>query len=262
MNSAPLVSVIMSVYKPNRELFPMAVNSILEQTFTDFEFIIVDDGNSKTDSQYIRDICRDNRFKIHKNHQNLGLTKSLNIAFFIARGVYIARQDADDVSFPTRFEKQVSFFEKRPDVGLLGTNYQLKNDHGEVLDYSVSSKSILIQLMYKNPFCHSSVMFRREFVAMCGGYNEAYIRSQDFELWLRLIRITGAAIIEDTLVMRHQYRGVALSTTSASFSQFVNGVKLRFQYIRENKRFYLVPYFLVGTIYHLWNIIRNAISIK
>lgn len=262
MNSNPLVSVIMSVYKPNRKLFPLALNSILGQTFTNFEFIIVDDGNSKTDSQYIRDMCRDSRVQIYKNHQNQGLTKSLNIAFFIARGIYIARQDADDVSFPTRFEKQISFFEKRPDIGLLGTNYELKKDDGEVLDYSVSSKSILIQLMYKNPFCHSSVMFRRESVAICGGYNEAYIRSQDFELWLRLIRITGAAIIEDILVMRHQYRGVALSTTSAAFSQFFNGVKLRFKYIFEEKRFELVPYFVVGTIYHLFNVIRNAISIK
>ena len=105
-------------------------------------------------------------------------------------------------------------------------------------------------------------MFRREPVALCGGYNEAYIRSQDFELWLRLIRITGAAIIEETLVMRHQYRGVALSTTSAAFSQFANSVKLRLLYILQEKSFILLPYVLIGTLYHLWNIMRNVISIK
>ena len=95
-----------------------------------------------------------------------------------------------------------------------------------------------------------------------GVYNETYVRSQDFELWLRLIRTTKPAIIEDVLVMRHEYKGVALSTTSAAVSQFVNGVKLRLLYIVSEKSYSLLPYFFVGTTYHLWNLLKNVTSIK
>jgi len=262
MSRSPLVSVIMSVYKPDIELFPLAINSILDQTYTNYEFIIIDDGNSESDSQFIKDICGDNRIEIHKNPQNLGLTKSLNLALSIARGKYVARHDADDISFPERFKKQVNFLEKNIDVGLLGTNYQVKINTNQILEYSVSHRNIIAQLMYKNPFCHSSVMLRRQTLALSGVYNEAYVRSQDFELWLRMIRTTKPAIIEEVLVMRHEYKGVALSTTSAAVSQFVNGVKLRLSYIVSEKSYSLLPYFLVGTTCHLWYLLKNVTYIK
>lgn len=262
MHRSPLVSVIMSVYKPDTELFPLAINSILAQTYSNYEFIIIDDGNSESDSQFIKDICVDNRIKIYRNDRNLGLTKSLNLALSVARGPFVARQDADDISFPDRFKKQVNFLEENIDVGLLGTNYQVKINANKILEYSVSHRNIIVQLMYKNPFCHSSVMLRRQTLALSGVYNEAYVRSQDLELWFRMIRITKPAIIEDVLVMRHEYKGVALSTTSAAVSQFVNGVKLRLSYIVSEKSYSLLPYFFVGTTYRLWNILKNVISIK
>ena len=259
--SSPKISVIMSVFRPDRELFPLAVNSIIDQSFKHFEFIVVDDGNNISDRKFIRQCCFDERITIVRNEANIGLTKSLNLAISLAKGDLVARQDADDLSKPNRFYEQVRFLEKNARVGLLGTGYCLKTERGEKY-YSPSANNIETQMMYKNPFCHTSVMIRKKNLKDAGGYNEKYMRSQDFELWLRLIEKTEAALLPEILVVRNEFKNVSLSTSSAGYSQFLNGINLRLQYIWKRKTLRLIPYFVVGTGYHLSRLLFRSLIVK
>src|SRR3989337_2996755 len=123
------VSVIMSVYNGERHLRE-SVDSILNQTFQDFEFIIINDG-SKDQSKYILESYKDERIKLIHN-KNMGLTKSLNIGISIAKGKYIARQDADDISEPERLKTQYDFMEANPGLGLIGSQFEVIKENGEI----------------------------------------------------------------------------------------------------------------------------------
>lgn len=184
----PKVSVIMGVYNGG-EILKSAVESILNQTFTDFEFIIIDDG-SKDDSLLTLNSIDDSRLLIIQNQDNIGLTKSLNKALRLSRGLYIARQDADDLSHPDRLLKQVTFLDNHPENALVGCNALLINEHGEQIDtINLPSKNNIINtsLIKGNVFIHGSVIFRKNIVMNIGGYRENFRNTQDYDLWLRLL---------------------------------------------------------------------------
>lgn len=177
----------MSVYNGEKYLRE-AIESILNQTFIDFEFIIVNDGSTDNSLKIIKNYS-DERILIINNEKNIGLTKSLNKALKQAKGEYIARQDADDISLPNRFEKQVKHFEKHPEVVLVGTNVCLIDETGEIIEKRVvSAKPSIKDLFKKNRFSHGSVMIQKEIVDKLGGYNELFKYSQDYELWLRIAK--------------------------------------------------------------------------
>ena len=181
----PKISAIMSVYNGEKYLRE-AIESILNQTFTDFEFIIVNDGSTDNSLEIIKSYD-DERIKIINNEQNIGLTKSLNKALKQARGEYIARQDADDVSLPNRFEEQMKYFDKHPEVALLGTSVSYIDENGKITGkYSVLANPRIHNFLKDNQFKHGSTMFRKEIVNKLGGYNELFKYSQDYELWLRI----------------------------------------------------------------------------
>ena len=114
------ISVIMPTYNTELSILKEAVESILTQTVPDFEFIIIDDGSANGSDEYLNSL-RDERIRIIRNPQNIGITKSLNIGLKEATGKYIARMDADDISMPTRFEKQYAYMESHPDVVMCGS---------------------------------------------------------------------------------------------------------------------------------------------
>ena len=116
----PKISVIMSIYNTRREYIIRAVDSILKQTFDDFEFIIVNDGSEDFVRETIQTFS-DKRIKYLENGKNIGLVRSLNRALELSSGEYIARMDSDDISLPQRFERQVEYMDKNPHVGVLGT---------------------------------------------------------------------------------------------------------------------------------------------
>lgn len=185
--TAPVISVVMSVY--NGEAFLReAIESILEQTFSDFEFIIIDDA-SKDGSREIILSYKDSRIVFVQNEGNLGLTKSLNIGIRRARGKYIARMDADDISLPQRFERQLEFMDAHPDCAACGTWYSVV-DSALKFQYKVEHRTdpegINTALFFYNPIAHPTVIFRKEAVLNAEGYNEDFRRSQDYELWIRL----------------------------------------------------------------------------
>lgn len=188
----PKISVIMAVFNGQKYLRE-AIESILGQTFQNFEFIIVDDGSIDKTKDILEDIAKkDSRIKTIVNSENIGLTKSLNKAIDAAKGEYLARQDADDISLPQRLEKQVDFLENNPKIKILGTFGYAINKNGKILREEVlpvSFAEIKKVLIKKNPFIHTSVMLRKEIIDKAGKYNENFKVIQDYELWFRILRV-------------------------------------------------------------------------
>jgi len=180
----------MSVYN-NGEYLHEAIESILTQTFRDLEFIIINDGSTDA-SRAVITSYHDPRIRLIDNPTNMGLTKSLNRGLSLARGEYVARIDGDDTNYPERLEKQVRFLDMHPEVAMVGAQQWTTNQHGKrifVQRKPTMWLSIRWSLMFDNPFSHITVMYRRTIIwEQCGGYDERFARSQDFELWSRIAR--------------------------------------------------------------------------
>lgn len=210
----PQVSVIMSVHNGEKYLHP-SVKSILCQSLTDFEFIIVDDGSSDSTPQILSEFARqDRRIILIKNETNRGLAVSLNRGLEQTAGKYIARQDADDISHPHRLEKQVDYMENHPEIGILGSAGTIIDEEGQEQGvYSQPASDLLIRWtsLLTNPFLHPSIMLRRETLEQhCLRYDETFTSAQDYDLWSRLLPHTCAANLPEALV---QYRIHPRSTT-------------------------------------------------
>lgn len=201
----PCISVVMSVY--NGELYlENAIESILEQTFTDFEFIIVDD-NSTDGSWAVLTRFSDPRVRLVRNQENIGLTRSLNKGLRLAQGIYIARMDADDISLPERFERQTAFFSTFPDIGLLGVAYWNMNSKGEkqnLVRPPTADSVIRWNMLFGPVLAHPGVMFRRDLIAKVGSYNENTHFAQDYELWSRMANVTKMANLNEPFLLYRQ----------------------------------------------------------
>ncbi len=205
MSDAPRVTVLMAVHN-GLPYLPAAIASVLAQTFTDFEFLIIDDGSTDATVACVQSHC-DARIRLVSNEARLGQTRSLNRGLELARGGYIARLDADDVCLPDRLQQQVEFLDRHQNVTLLGTwMYELdargrsSRLFGERLeDYGTWVARLLVGAC---PVYHSSSMFRREAVLQCGGYDEQFRIGQDYDLWIRLaMRRHRAHILPHPLTM-------------------------------------------------------------
>lgn len=231
----PKVSVVMSVYNGKRYLRE-AVESILNQTFTDFEFLIVDDGS--TDSTWViltEYADGDQRVRLFKNEENIGLTKSLNKGLKLAKGEYIARHDADDVSLPNRFKLQTRFLDEHLEVGAIGSFAEVINEQGISLGQSqvpIEHESIQAYLLVNNCLYHSSLMARRSLVETLGGYNEELRYAQDYDLWWRLSKLARLANLPNKLILVR--RSVKSLTKSYRQEQLVCAFKISLNIIRES----------------------------
>ena len=207
----PKVSVVMSVYNGERYLRE-SVESILAQTFTDYEFIVVDDGS--TDETWdILNSYTDSRLVLLRNESNMGLPASLNRGLAIARGRYVARQDADDFSFPHRLERQVAYLDAHSFVGIVGTGRVTVSESGEAISVyhmPTSDDRIRAWLLRRSPFCHGTVMARRYLLYETGGYRAALPVTEDYDLWLRLAERCEMANLTEVL---YAYRSHELAVS-------------------------------------------------
>lgn len=239
VSPSPRVTVLMAVFNGRRYLRE-AIDSILGQTFSDFEFLIIDDGSSD-DTRDIILSYTDPRIRLVANTANMGLTKSLNRGLALARGPLVARQDADDVSHVTRLEKQVEFLGRHPEVVLLGAQARTINGRGRAArgvpwPKALTEIGIRWQLMFDSPFVHTSVIFRRDVVwGKLGGYDERFITSQDYELWSRIASRYPVRNLADYLVDSR----VHAESTSLRYAR-ENIEKVR-EPLRENLHRYLQP---------------------
>jgi glycosyltransferase involved in cell wall biosynthesis len=183
----PLVSVIMSVYNGERFLRE-SIDSILNQTYKNFEFIIINDGSTDRTSEILNSYY-DERIKVI-NQSNQGLTKSLNKGIKLSKGTFLARQDADDISLPERLKEQVEFLESHPEIALVGTFAMfidiLGKDVKMCREVPTDSDTIKRDLLESNCFYHGSVMLRKSIIDADLIYDESLQFYQDYDLWLRI----------------------------------------------------------------------------
>ena len=200
------VSVLMCVYNGEAYL-KQAINSILNQTFKDFEFVIVDDGSTDSSWQILTEYKkRDSRIALIQNEENIGLEKSLNKGLAATTGKYIARQDADDISLPHRLQLQVDFLENHSEIGALSSFTEFIDSKGSVIRKSevpTDPESIQSLLLLRNCVWHSSITMRRNLIEKLGGYNENMLYAEDYELWWRISRCSSLAALPEFLL---QYR--------------------------------------------------------
>jgi glycosyltransferase involved in cell wall biosynthesis len=203
----PLISVILPVYNGEKYL-KAAIDSVLKQTFSNFEFIIINDG-SKDNSEKICTSYSDSRIR-YFSFENSGLAKTLNKGIGLAQGDYIARQDQDDISLPQRLELQMKFMEKNPDVILLGTSGIIINEFDEKIGehkHPTHSSVLAFDLMFDNPFIHSSVIFRKKHKGVTFFYPESPDVFEDYGMWSEMSFHGKISNLEDPLILYRHHPG-------------------------------------------------------
>ena len=211
MTVTPLVSIVMPVYNSEAYL-RLAVESILNQTFSYFEFIIIDDGSTDRTAA-ILDGYTDPRIICLYNQEYRGLVHSLNRGIDAARGKYIARMDADDISLPRRLERQVHYMEAYPSIGLLGTWIEDLDENGNLIGvWGAPTTPALIKwsLLFGNCLAHPSVVMRRSMIQRVGSYNAEALYAEDYDLWSRMSFETEIANLPEVLV-RHRVHSGSIS---------------------------------------------------
>jgi GT2 family glycosyltransferase len=185
---APALSVLMPVYDGERFLAE-AIESILGQSFANFEFIIIDDGSRDSSGDIIDCYAeRDRRIRVFHQH-NCGLVETLNRGIELARAPLIARMDADDVSLPGRFELQLARFDSRPKLGVVGGFVNIVDQLGRFVrlgSYPVGGEELRRFLLDGAPLAHPTAVLRRDVLTTVGGYRRSYQHAEDYDLWLRI----------------------------------------------------------------------------
>lgn len=197
----PNVSVVMPVYNGEKYLRE-SMDSILDQSYTDFEFIIIDDCSTDESFDIIRSY-KDTRIRLIRNEENLRLPASLNKGIRLAKGKYIARMDADDISLPNRFFKQVNYMESHPEVAALGASFQAIDCEGCNLykHHALVDDDLERYYLIPSPLAHPTVMMRRETIVSNNlFYDVKYSSAQDYDLWLRIRKQFKIANLPDVLL--------------------------------------------------------------
>lgn len=205
-----MISVVMPVYNEEKYL-KETIDSILNQTYTDFEFIIVNDGSTDRTDEIILSY-KDKRIVYLKNETNLQIVKTLNKGIKCAKGKYIARMDADDISLPERFEKQTAFMESNPEIGVCGTWVQIFGDNKitRTRKYPTASNEIKMALMFYSPIVHPSVFIRKSLFDKYA-YTEDYEKAEDYYLWYQVKNNFNFANLPQVL-LKHRLHGEQTST--------------------------------------------------
>jgi glycosyltransferase involved in cell wall biosynthesis len=219
----PSISVLMPVWNCGGSKEPflrMAMQSMLDQTYADWEMVIVDDGSSDNTPRILAEY-NDSRIKILRNETNLKIVRALNRGIQACNAPLIARMDADDISTVTRLEVQKKFMDERPDTAMCGTSMYVINAEGK-LEFEAAKPSsyeeIKAFLKIGCPFAHGSVMYRREVIQALGGYSDRpeYEYAEDYELWVRMAARYRVENIPGRTLYYHRNHG---STSSYVFRQ-------------------------------------------
>jgi glycosyltransferase involved in cell wall biosynthesis len=212
--SAPTISVVMAVYN-GQQYLRAAVDSILAQTFGDFEFIIIDDGSTDGSLDILKEYeQRDPRIRV-VSRPNKGLTRSLNEGIALARGEFVARMDGDDVAMPDRFEKQLNLLRSDPELSAVGGDVMRIDADGNPMTSPRMPMTHLeieadLLLGKGGALVHPSLMARRSALAAVGGYREKFKTAQDLDLYLRLAQHGRLANVGD-IVLKYRIHGASVS---------------------------------------------------
>ena len=209
---SPAITVAMSVYNGERFL-AAAIDSVLGQSFSNFEFLILDDGSTDATASILRCYERADPRVRPIIRENRGLVASLNELLAVARAPIVARMDADDICRPNRFERQIAYLAQHADHGVVGSWSEDMGEHGEPMfrtgaDHPVTHDEVLEAIADgQQVICHPAAMYRRDVVLSVGGYHSAFRHCEDYDLWLRLASVTKLGNIPERLVRYRRYDG-------------------------------------------------------
>lgn len=218
MNSTPFVSVVMSVYNGG-EFLKDAIDSILGQSYKNFEFIIINDGSTDNSAEILR-LYNDERIRILNNEKNEGLIYSLNRGLLESIGKYVVRMDADDVSLPNRIEKQVDFMERELDIGICGSYIELFGDKikRRVQKFPSNANVNEAFLLFSTCLAHPSVIIRKSIIDKYDLYYDTkYLHVEDYALWSHAVKFTKISNIQEVLL---KYRILDSSVTRQADKEF------------------------------------------
>jgi glycosyltransferase involved in cell wall biosynthesis len=260
----PLVSVIMPNYN-NEKYLAEAIESILNQTYRNFEFVIIDDCSTDNSWNIIQEYAKkDNRIKAFKNEENLKIVKTRNKGFGLMSPAskYIAIFDSDDISMPERFEKQIKFLEKNPDYGAVGSHTFIIDENSEIIGkrkYETDFKKIIKNIIKKSPVAQPSVMIKKSVLNEVGPYNEKYTRCQDYELWFRIAKDYKIGNLDESLI---KYR---VSKTQGKTTNLKETLKFTLDIQRNwifNKKFFSIVGIIYYCLEHLMYFLPSPIVLK
>lgn len=231
--TSPVISVVLPVYNAGIYLRE-AIKSVLNQTFLDYELIIINDGSTDCSEEIVFEFT-DSRIKYIKNEVNLKLIETLNLGFFIARGKYICRLDADDIMVPNRLEKQFHFLESNPNYILVGSFVKIiKEDTvtSEIIGYKKNHDDLKFEMCFHNPIIHPSVMLRvNPHLKNLVLFNKKFIHAEDYELWSRLIHYGMFYNLEEPLTYYRVHKD-QISTIHSDFQKKQMDL-IRFSYFKK-----------------------------
>jgi len=225
MGKSPMISVVMAVYN-GKKFLAEAIESILNQTWTDFEFIIVNDGSRDNSLKIINRYAKKDSRIVVISRKNMGLVQSLNEGIAIAKGEYLARIDADDIALPTRFEKQVEFLKNHPDISILGTFIKPFGDSAvkdlvvceNWFNPSLNPENVEATFLDRAAICHPSIMGRTElFKSM--QYRDKYYCAEDYDLWLRSLKAGYKIWVLDEILLRYRIHKKSKTNTDAAIPE-------------------------------------------
>ena len=241
----PDISVIMSVNNNIENYLQLSIESILNQSFKNFEFIIINDGNKKYLENIINEYAKKDKRIIYKSTLGLGLTASLNYAISFSKSNIIARQDYDDISVLNRLDVQYNFLKNNDQYIFCASNVSIidsMNNKNYIKSYQnifkTDNKKITKKLKYKNIFSHSSCMFLKQPFEKSGGYDENFKFTQDYDLWSRMIRYGKFIKLKEKLIaLRIHKNSISYKkNTEQRFYSFFIGLKYMFPQLQ-----YLTP---------------------
>ena len=223
----PKISVVMPAYNAEKYI-AQAIDSILGQSYRDFEFLILNDC-STDGTEAIISAYNDPRIVYLKNDKNMGVAATLNKGFAAARGEYIARMDADDISLPERFSLQVAFLDAHPEVTVLGTHVECFSTEGSgpLVQYMGSSAQLRIDLLFSSALAHPSVMLRRQPILALGGYDSHFEGMEDYELWCRVAEKSDLAVLPQVLLRYRIHPSQVTQQPSERKRQAARTLKMR-----------------------------------
>ena len=233
----PLVSVVMATYNTEYAMLREAVESLIDQTYSNWELILIDDCSDKFNDFSFLDEYKDSRIKLYHNEENLGCTKCFNKGIRLAQGEYIARLDADDIALPKRFEVQVKYMERHPDVKVVSSiSYIFGTTSGLNLVIPNRDGYMKAVSLFRNIMAHSSVLYRRDlFDVDQMYYDESFVHGQDYELFVRILN-KGYKIRQcnKCLVMIRNHEAQISSSDQRRSIQSDNLAKVRERQLREH----------------------------
>lgn len=240
MQTGSKISVLMCVYNAENYLKD-SIESILNQTYKNFEFIIIDDGSTDSSRKILEFYAHKDARIILFNQKNMGLTKALNRGIAVSKGKYIARQDADDISYLDRFEKQIRIMDADDLVVLMGGSCDDLYSDGSTGKWSSYSHDELQKVVFlKTPFAHSTAMMRADICKELGGYDENFKTSQDTEFWMRFAKKGTIAMIEEPILLRKIMAGSI--SQKRRWRQFYDAFKARWRHNHGIQRIHSIYY--------------------